>query len=386
MNLPCLRRPRAVYVHVPFCRHRCGYCDFTLIAGRDDLIDRYLSAMNVEVSRSETGFNVRQGRESIDTLSFGGGTPTHLSPGQFQRLFEILQRRFDFSGAMEISVEANPLDVTDAMLDALVECGVNRLSLGVQSFHARELQLLERDHQAADIVNVVRRARRRIPNLSLDLIFGVPGQSLDEWRENLRRAIDLGVEHLSTYGLTFEDGTAFQTRRQRGELSPISNDDEAAMYELTIDVLADARFEHYEISNFARTTFRSRHNLTYWNGDPYYGFGPGAARYVNGERATNNRSVLGWIADLEAGRCPVRERETLEAEPRAREFLIMALRRLEGVGRGEFAERTGLNLDAIAQAELARLVQHGWLIDDGRTIRLTRAGLLMANRVFVELV
>ena len=409
--------PRSAYIHVPFCAHRCGYCDFTLIAGRDELIGDYLRALERELGSTSflpplappgrgaggegqllpsvplqsplTPNPSPQGgegnrKEILDTLFFGGGTPTHPSCEQLRELFRIVSERFTLAPGAEVSVEANPLDLSDEKIDLLADAGVNRISLGVQSFSPEALTLLERDHSPSDIDDVMARLRRRFDNLSLDLIFGVPGQSLDDWRATLQRAISLGPAHVSTYGLTWEQGTAFWSRRARGELRTIDEELERAQYALAMEELTTAGFEQYEISNFARPGFRSRHNEVYWAGDEYWAFGPGAARYVNGRRETNLRSVLGWLAKLERGESPVAEAEELEPAHRARELLFIGLRRTKGISREDFQRRTGFTLDAMASPAILANVERGWLEDDGATIRLTREGRFVADRVVAD--
>ena len=450
--------PRSAYIHVPFCAHRCGYCDFTLIAGRDDLIGDYLRALEREIDAaplpplaplgrgaggegqllpstqyesapplpnddlamgagpdspltphpspdhrsggargegdkqeepltlalSPPRRGARGPEDELDTLFFGGGTPTHPSCEQLREMFRIVYERFTLAPGAEVSVEANPLDLTDEKIDLLADVGVNRVSLGVQSFSPDALKLLERDHSPSDIEDVMARLRRRFDNVSLDLIFGVPGQSLDDWQATLRQAISLGPTHVSTYGLTWEQGTAFWSRRTRGELRTIDEELERDQYALAMEELTTAGFEQYEISNFARPGFRCRHNEVYWAGDEYWAFGPGAARYINGRRETNLRSVTGWLAKLERGESPVAEAEELEPAHRARELLFIGLRRMVGITRADFQRRTGFTLDAVAATAIFANVERGWLEDDGATIRLTREGRFVADRVVAD--
>lgn len=371
--------PRSAYIHVPFCAHRCGYCDFTLIAGRDDLIDDYLQALRLELSMIGP-----DGTVELDTLFFGGGTPTHPPCDQLRQLIEIVRAKFPLAPGYEFSVEANPLDLTDQKIDLLADAGVNRVSLGVQSFSREALVLLERDHTPTDIGDVVRRLRRRFDNVSLDLIFGVPGQSVSDWRDTLQQAIDLQPEHISSYGLTWESGTAFGTRLDRGELLAVDEEIEREQYALAMDELSAAGYEQYEISNFAKPGFRCRHNETYWAGDEYWAFGPGAARYLGGRRETNIRSVLGWLARMERGESPVADAEVLEPEHRARELLFLGLRRTGGVARDDFRQRSGFDLDALAADAISDNVKRGWLEDSADGIRLTRDGRFVADRVIAD--
>lgn len=372
--------PRSAYIHVPFCAHRCGYCEFTLIAGRDDLIGDYLRRLRQEVD----SIVLKDETAELDTLFLGGGTPTRPSSEQLRELFTMLFSRFRMAAGAEISVEANPLDLTDDKIDVLSDAGVNRVSLGVQSFSPQILSLLERDHTQQDINRVMTRLRRRVHNVSLDLIFGVPGQSLEDWRNTLRRVIDLAPEHVSTYGLTWEAGTAFGTRRDRGELAPVDEELERAQYAMAMEELPAAGFEQYEISNFARPGFRCQHNEVYWAGDEYWAFGPGAASYRNGRRETNIRSVLGWLARIEQGRSPVADAEELEPRHRARELLFLGLRRCDGVDRTDFRRRSGFELDDIAADAIATNVGRGWLEETATSIRLTREGRFVADRVVAD--
>ncbi len=379
MTLPIFAEPRAAYLHVPFCRHRCGYCDFTLVAGRDDLADDYLRAMQVELSQLEWP-------REVDTLFFGGGTPTHLEPSQLKSLLTLAREWFVLAPGYEFSVEANPFGLTNEKIHLMADAGVNRLSLGVQSFDESLLKLLERDHCDADIVSAVERLRCRFENISLDLIFALPGQSLSHWRETLRRAIELRPTHISTYGLTFEKGTTFWTRREKGSIQQLPNELEHDMYAAAMDDLAAAGFEQYEISNFARPGFRCRHNQTYWQALPYFGFGPGAAHYLNGRRESNHRSTTTWIKRIHAGQSGIAFQEELTPIARAREALVLGIRQIAGVSRQQFLATTGFDLDVLAGTEIKRQVAAGRVEDFGDGIRLTREGRFVADSVVVDFV
>jgi oxygen-independent coproporphyrinogen-3 oxidase len=392
-----LAAPRAAYIHVPFCRHRCGYCNFTLVADRDDLIDDYLRAVDVELAVCRVGTahhdianqqvvgGAHPTSRAVDTLYFGGGTPTFLSPGQLRQLAENVLRWHPLADGAEWTVEANPADVDVVMADTLAALGVTRMSLGGQSFRAAKLRLLERDHEAADIERAVRLARDRGLQVALDLIFATPGETLDQWRDDLAAALALEPEHVSTYGLTFERGTAFWSRRNRGQLAEADEGLARDMYSLAIDQLTAAGFEHYEVSNFARPGRRSRHNQTYWCGDGYFAAGPGAARYVGGIRETNHRSTTTYLKRVLAGESPVAERESLSREARARELLIFGLRRMEGVRRREFVERSGFAIDELVAGPLKKYVALALLTDDGQRVRLTREGLFVSDAIWPEM-
>lgn len=371
-------RPRAAYVHVPFCVHRCGYCDFTVIAGRDDLADDYLRAIEIELS------GLGEPRE-IDTLFVGGGTPTQLSPDQLDRLLATLRHWLPLTSGGEFSIEANPTGFSTEKVQVLQTHRVNRVSLGVQSFSTPLLRTLERDHDAEQIERTVDALRGRIDNFGFDLIFGVPEQSLDDWRDSLSRAVGLGPTHVSTYGLTYEKGTSFWTRREQRRLSPVEEGIEAEMYSTAMSWLPEQGYPQYELSNYARPGYESRHNAVYWQGLPYFGFGPGAAAYVNGARTTNHRSVTTWLKRVLAGESGICTSETLSPEERAREAIWLGLRQVCGIDRETFAARFECDLDSLIGAELPKLIGAGWIADDGNSIRLTRSGRLVADRVAAEL-
>lgn len=367
--------PRAAYLHVPFCTHRCGYCNFTVVAGRDDLVEPYLDAIERELSW------LQEPRE-VDTLFLGGGTPTRLLPAQLDRLLSIARRWFPPAAGCEISVEANPADMDRERVDVLAAHGATRVSLGAQSFRAEKLRLLERDHDAGQIAHACKLVRGRIAALSLDLIFAAPGETLEDWLADLDAALDLGPQHVSTYGLTFERGTTFWGRQLRDDLAPLDDETQRAMFAAAIDRLSAAGFEHYEVSNFARAGFRCRHNQVYWAGEEYYAAGPGAARYVGGRREVNHRSTTTWLRRVQAGQSPVAEREELSAEDRTREMLVLGLRRMEGVDRAEFHARTGYDLEALGGAALRRFLDLGLLADSAGRVHLTREGLFVSDSLW----
>jgi oxygen-independent coproporphyrinogen-3 oxidase len=370
--------PRAAYVHVPFCHHRCGYCNFTLVAGRGDLLDDYLRAIATEIAAAAQ-------ISEVDTLYFGGGTPTYLAPDQLRELTSSVLSRHPLATGYEFTVEANPADVNSAMVTTLAALGATRVSLGAQSFRAEKLQLLERDHAAGDIRRVADALRQARMQIGLDLIFAAPGETLEQWTADLDAAIALEPHHVSTYGLTFERGTSFWSRRAHGELSDVDEELGRTMYALAIDRLTAAGFEHYEVSNFALAGCRSRHNQVYWSGDGYFAYGPGAARYIGGVRETNHRSTTTYLHRVLAGESPVAEREQLPPEARARELLVFGLRRMEGISRRQFRKRTDFEVDELVNRPLQKFIAMGLLADDGERIRLTREGLFVSDAIWPEL-
>jgi oxygen-independent coproporphyrinogen-3 oxidase len=377
-TLPPWLWPHAAYLHVPFCAHHCGYCDFAIATGQDHLIELYLDALAAELAELGEPRPVR-------TLFLGGGTPTHLSALQLERLLTEIQRWLRLDAGGEFSIECNPDSLTADKIAVLADHGINRVSLGAQSFHPDLLNALERAHDAEETARAVERVRRRIDNVSLDLIFGVPEQTVNLWQVDLARALELTPDHLSTYGLTYEKGTPLWKRRQRGQVLPLDEDAELTLYARAIDTLEAAGFEHYEISNFARRGRRCRHNQVYWANEAYFGFGMGAARYVLGRRELNTRDLQRYIRQALSGESVTWQSEELPPEERARETMAVQLRRAEGIDRAAFHTQTGFDLDAVAGPALARHVEQGFLADDGCSVCLTRRGKYVADGVIERL-
>jgi oxygen-independent coproporphyrinogen-3 oxidase len=378
--------PRHAYVHVPFCRHRCGYCDFTLVAGRDDLVDRYFAALARELERIPRA--AESEHESacldLDTLYLGGGTPSHLGPDGLRRLFALLRDRLRPTSDAEVSLEANPLDVTAEFVAAARDCGVTRVSLGGQSLDAATLRALDRDHEPDDVRRAVGLLQGAGLAVSLDLMTAAPGQSLAAVEADLAAAVALGPEHVSVYCLTWEQGTAFAAARRRGELAEVPEDLERAMFEAAIDRLEAAGYEHYEVSNFARPGRRCRHNEAYWDCRPWEAVGPGAARFDGRTRITNHRSTTTWMTRALAGEDCSGDVDAMSIEDAARERLVVGLRRRDGVDRAAFRAASGCDLDAVAGPAVARWVAAGLATDLGPHIRLTRAGLLVSDTLWAD--
>lgn len=372
-----LETPRAAYVHVPFCRHHCGYCNFTVIASRDDLIDRYLQALAIELTSLA-------GPREVESLYLGGGTPSHLNPAQLRELLGRLREWFVPAGSFEYTLEANPIDMTPDRLDVMREFGVNRISLGIQSFQPDKLAALERDHRGPEIVRALRNAREHIGNVSIDLIFGTPGETEECWLRDLETLLAHRPQHVSIYGLTIERGSRFFGRVRKKLFERLDDETERAMYLTAIDTLTGAGYEHYEVSNFALPGFRSRHNEAYWTGRTYEAFGPGASRFVAGRRETNHRSVVTYLRRVMSGESPVAEAEQLDPEDAARERLVFALRRIEGIDKEEFRAETGFRVNELGGPALERFAAWGLLEDAPRNLRLTRDGLVVSDAIWPE--
>ena len=370
--------PRHAYVHVPFCRHRCGYCDFSLVAGRDDLIDRYFAALAVELER------VREPLD-LDTLYLGGGTPSHLGPDGLERLFSLLHASLRPVAGAEVSIECNPEDVSEPLAAALHACGVTRASLGAQSLDAVTLRSLDRSHAPDDVRRAVALLGDRGLAVNIDLMTAAPGQSLTAVERDLDAVIAIGPQHVSVYCLTWEKGTAFEGLRRTGALAAADEGDEGAMFEAAIDRLEAAGYEHEEVSNFARPGHRCRHNEAYWDCRPWEAFGPGAARFDGRTRITNHRSPVTWMNRVLAGDDVTGDMDAMDAEAAARERLVVGLRRRAGVERAAFRAASGLDLDTLAGPAITRWVAQGLATDDGQTIRMTRAGLLVSDALWGDI-
>lgn len=376
--LPTQVSARSLYVHIPFCRHRCGYCDFPLVAGRDHLIDDYLNAIERELQRFKVA-------GPLETIFFGGGTPTQLSNKQLERLFAIVAEIAPRVSGCEFTVEANPNDLSPEKLQCLRRNGVSRISLGVQSFQSDKLIRLERTHEPSQAIDGIRRMLAIGFDVSVDLIFGVSGESNAAWSGDLKTAIELGIQHASTYNLTIEKGTSFWSRRLHGQTLDVDESLSAELYETAIDALTAAGFEHYEVSNFCRPGHACRHNEVYWTGRQYLGLGPGAASFCAGVRWKNHASVAMYLRRLRADESPVDSQEKLEPEPAARERLVFGLRRLAGVDAGAFEIATGFSVDRLGGPKLERWVSDGFFVREGQTLRLSRLGLMISDSLWPDL-
>lgn len=367
--------PAGVYFHIPFCKSRCSYCDFaTDVYRSSDAVDRYVAALCREI----LAFPAK--RVEADTIYFGGGTPSLLKPTQIEAIIGEVRQRFDILAGSEITMEMNPATVTVEALAAYRELGVNRASFGVQTFNERDLKLLARGHDANDARTTFRLLREAgFENVSFDLIAGLPGQSMDDWKRNLDEAVSMDPEHLSLYLLEIHEGTplAEQLRTNR---RPMPDEDLAAdMYELMIDTLVAAGYGQYEISNFAKPGFESRHNTKYWRMDPVYGFGVSAHSFDGTERYSNDRDTAAYVEKMSSFDSAEVYREPIDT---ASEAIFLGLRLNEGIDIDQHDVGSGKGFrDKVSELESDGLVE----VTDGR-VRLTRRGMLFSNDVFAEFV
>lgn len=402
----------ALYIHIPFCRRKCFYCDFNSYptgAFAPETIEGYTAALIREIRWY--GARLARGgvRPRAGSVYSGGGTPTVLATGQLQAILEACREEFfpeqgksgEVTGATEVTVEANPGTLTSEKLEGLLSAGANRLSLGVQSLSDPLLAAIGRIHSAGDFIANYQLARQiGFTNINVDLIFGLPGQTLAEWEETLKRVVALSPEHISAYGLSIEEGTPFARWVAQGKLEPAGEELEAAMLEAAMATLEAAGYEHYEISNYARPGFRSRHNQVYWRNEPYLGVGAGAWGYWQGVRHANvsrpgeylermsGERHESWARDESGARHAgffsnaVTEAEQPSLPVQMGETMMMGLRLLEGVSFQRFRERFGRELLEVYPKEVEALEREGLLSVSAEGVRLTRRGLLLANRVF----
>jgi oxygen-independent coproporphyrinogen-3 oxidase len=371
-----------LYVHIPFCSSRCSYCDFATGLYQSELAERYIRCVVNEISASQYH------GENVDTIYFGGGTPSLLATGQLDRILASLSDNFKIAAETEITLEINPGSATPEKLRAFRSLGVNRASFGAQTFDDAELAKLGRSHNTADALRTFADLREAgFANVSFDLIAGLPGQTLDGWRRNIRQALDLAPEHLSFYLLEVHSGTPLAEHIRRG-IQPQPDEDLAGvMYEWMLEQATAAGYEHYEISNLCRPGFHSRHNVKYWTAAPYYGFGCSAHSY-DGEarRWSNHRDVLKYVSTVESGKSPVVEEQQLSPTDVRAEAVFLGMRMMEGVDLRRYRESFGVDLRDEHAEDLDRFCKAGLVELDGDLIRLTRTGALLSNEVFAAFV
>lgn len=377
-----------VYVHVPFCAHICPYCDFNTYAGLSPLIPDYVEAVEREIALQAADF---AGRPAV-SLFLGGGTPSQLGPAQVGRVISAAREAFAFVPNAEITIETNPNDLSEAYCVSLLDVGVNRLSIGAQTLDRRGLRTLGRQHEAADTLrSLVAAYRAGFRNISLDFIYGWPGQTAERWRNDLEQILagaedGISPQHLSLYSLIVEPGTPMADAVTRGILTPADDDTAADFAEIAQEMLTQAGWTHYEIANWASDpALISRHNAIYWRNGDYAGIGAGAHGHRDQQRFMNQPSPQRYIAMLKEGRSPRTNVEQIDDQTAIGETMMLGLRLLTaGVNRTAFQDRHGVALDSLFAEPIARMHSQGLLVDDGDAIRLTERGAMLANAVAAE--
>ena len=371
-----------LYVHIPFCSSRCSYCDFATGLYEAELAERYVRGLIHEIEASQYA------GENVDTIYFGGGTPSLLAPEQLERLLASLYDNFKIAAGAEITLEINPGSATPEKLRSFRTLGINRASFGAQTFDDAELAKLGRSHNTADALRTFADLREAaFANVSFDLIAGLPGQTLSGWQQNIKQALALAPEHLSFYLLEVHSGTPLAEHIRRG-IQPQPDEDLAGvMYEWMLEQATAAGYEHYEISNLCRRGFHSRHNVKYWIAAPYYGFGCSAHSYDGDRRRwSNHRDVWKYLEMIESGASPVVEEQRLSPTDVRAEAVFLGMRLMDGVDLRRYRESFGVDLRDEHADDLDRFCKAGLVELDGDLIRLTRTGALLSNEVFAAFV
>ncbi|MBR5687007.1 MAG: radical SAM family heme chaperone HemW [Prevotella sp.] len=370
----------SIYIHIPFCKSRCVYCGFyssTLSELREAYVDALCHELTLRMDYLPAGGEVH-------TLYIGGGTPSQLSEGQLSRLMSFIYNKV--GTPLEVTIECNPDDVTDEFARHLCQCGVNRVSMGAQTFDDDRLRFLGRRHDAAQVAAAMQSLRKEgIGNISIDLMFGFPGQTLEEWTADIRQAIALSPEHISAYSLMYEEGTPLYSMLERGQVKEIDEELSRKMYDTLCGMLYDAGYEHYEISNFALKGYRSRHNSGYWNGTPYLGLGAAAHSFDGESRQWNVSDVRQYIASIQRDEIPC-ERETLDASTKYNDLIVTALRTCDGIDMNRLTEDLGVEYRDYLLKNAQKNVALGLLVIEDDHIRLTRKGLYVSDMVMEELI
>lgn len=377
----------SLYLHIPFCEHKCIYCDFYSIENREST-ERFLRSLETEIELRAATFPKDA---VVETIFFGGGTPSLLTPEQFDRLFSRMRAHYRIAPDAEVTIESNPGTVELGKLREFRAAGFNRISFGIQSFHDDDLKFLTRIHTAAEAEQAVESARNAgFTNVSCDLIFALPKQTPERWRENLRRATALGTDHISAYALIVEEQTPLYTMVKNKLVSPLPDEEDAALYEITMETLAAHGFEQYEVSNFAKPGFRSRHNSNYWNHADYFGLGPSAHSFckgtpVTGKRWWNVRSIQSYCDALERREFPVVGGEEIDRDKFFTEEIFLGLRS-SGIDLKKLYPLYGEDVFSVKTEALDRMEQEGLLRRQNNVIVLTPRGYAVCDEVAAQLI
>jgi putative oxygen-independent coproporphyrinogen III oxidase len=369
---------KAAYIHIPFCHHICHYCDFNKVFMKGQPVDEYLGALEKEMELTTKG-----NKNVLETVFVGGGTPTALDEAQLEKLVKSIQRQLSIDANTEYTFEANPGDLSKEKLAILKDGGVNRLSFGVQTFNDELLQKIGRSHRARDVFESIEAAKEiGFENISVDLIYSLPGQTKQDFIDSLRTALSLELPHYSGYSLIIEPKTVFYNLMQKGKLRLPGEDAEAEMYETLMEQMELAGLNQYEISNFALPGFESKHNLTYWNNEEYYGFGAGAHSYTNGFRQSNYGPLKKYMEPLSMGNLPIMDSHQVSLDEKMEEEMFLGLRKTKGVSVRHFQEKFDENPLRLFSQQIEEWSSKGLLVTDGERICLTREGRLLGNEVF----
>ena len=379
-----MKQPLGLYIHIPYCIHKCGYCDFNSHPIRQDEMDHYIDALVVEMKHyAKTYCNT----SSIRTIFLGGGTPTTLTAFQLERIFKEFVNSFTIASDAEITIEANPATIDIEQMKSIRQTGYNRISIGVQSFDKNELKILDRAHGPEEIHSTVNCARKAgFENLSLDLMFAIPNQSLSSWENNLNKALEKNPEHISTYNLTIEKGTAFSKLQSNGKLIMPDDEHQLELYKKTIEHLKEKGFHHYEISNFARRGKECKHNITYWKNSNTLGIGAGASSYIDGTRFKNINLPAHYIRQVKEKKTAVEYSETLNSRQAMGETIMLGLRLIQGISIHQFEKRFQISFTKFFKNTISSLKEKELVIIEKDHLRLSKKGLFLADSVILEFI
>lgn len=370
-----------LYIHIPFCVKRCAYCDFfsnTDLSRREEVV----AALSEELTLRSSYLR----GAPVETIYFGGGTPSLLEAEDFRLIFDTIEDTFLRRKFQEVTLEANPDDLSADFVKMLKEFPFNRISIGIQSLQDDELKMLNRRHTAAEAIAAVAQCRiDGLDNISIDLMYGLPGQTLESWADTLQQALQLHVPHISAYHLTYENGTRLWQQKEKGEVIPVTEETSLAMFELLIDRLETAGYEHYEISNFALPGKASRHNSSYWKGIPYLGVGPSAHSFDIGSRQWNAASLSQWLGGIQSGAGSF-EREELDEETRYNEMIMTSLRTYWGLSLNAIEREFGKKYRSYCLDNASEHLKHGTLSLQGDRLKLTREGIFVSDSILSDLV
>ncbi|MGP9042449.1 radical SAM family heme chaperone HemW [Cytobacillus kochii] len=370
---------QAAYLHIPFCEHICHYCDFNKVFLKGQPVDEYLQYLDKEMEITMNSSDYAP----FKTIFVGGGTPTALNEKQLATFLESIRKRLPLAGQYEFTFEANPGDLSYEKLKLLYDYGVNRLSLGVQTFNDQLLEKIGRVHRAKDVYQSVESAKKAgFKNMSIDLIYSLPTQTMADFQETLTTSFQLDVQHYSAYSLIIEPKTVFYNLMRKGKLHTPGEDVEAAMYELLMEKMKENGFEQYEISNFSKPGFESKHNLTYWNNEAYFGFGAGAHSYVEGYRRSNYGPLKKYMEPLDQNELPIMDKHEVTKKEKMEEEMFLGLRKTQGVSMKAFKDKYDIEIMEIFREELLAHEQKSLLEIQGDSIQLTKQGRLLGNEVF----
>lgn len=374
---------RGVYIHIPFCHQICNYCDFNKFYFKNQPVDEYIEMLGKEMELATKKYP--ESFKHIETIFLGGGTPTALSPKQIDRLLELIRTYIPMDNVTEFTSEANPDELSEAKMQALFDGGVNRLSMGVQSFDQELLKKIGRTHSNNHVYETIALAKKvGFRNISLDLMYGLPGQTMAQWQDTLEKAFALEIPHYSAYSLIVEPKTIFYNQYTKGKLHLPTEDLEADMYDVLMNQMEAHGLQQYEISNFAQSGFSSKHNKIYWENDEYAGFGAGAHGYLAGQRYSNHGPLKKYMDAVNAGELPIVYEHVVTENEKREEQMFLGLRKTEGITHSIYEEKFNESMYRDYSNVIEKLVSEGLLEQDTKGIRLTRKGRFVGNEVFQQ--